>query len=166
MMQPMRVKILTSLIIFLISLHSSCTPPAHMIRKGWMIHDDKSGSKRKKIVHTAKKYLGTRYKYGGADPFGFDCSGFAMFVYKKNGISIPREARSQYYSAKRVTIRGAKPGDLVFFKIYSNRISHVGIYLGDRKFIHSPKEGKKVSYADIEDSYWKKRYVGVATFFR
>ncbi len=164
-MMPKRIRSFIISVFALISLISSCTPPAHMIKKGWMFHDDKSGTKRERIVRTAKRFIGARYRYGGKDPFGFDCSGFVLYVYNKNGINIPRGSKSQYYSGKRVRIKEAKPGDLVFFSINSKKISHVGIYLGNFRFIHSPREGRKVSCASIKNTYWRKRYAGAATYF-
>jgi cell wall-associated NlpC family hydrolase len=116
------------------------------------------------IVNTAKKYLGVSYKYGGNDPGGFDCSGFTMYVYKKNRIRIPRSTNEQFTSGKRVKIREANPGDLVFFDINGRGISHVGIYTGNYRFIHAPRTGKNVSYANLKNPYWKKRFKGIVTY--
>ncbi|MDY6968846.1 MAG: C40 family peptidase [Spirochaetota bacterium] len=121
---------------------------------------------REKIVRTAKRYLGVKYKNSGSTPFGFDCSGFVMFVYKKNNINLPRRVIDQFNSGKRISLRYAKPGDLVFFKIYSHKISHVGIYIDKNIFIHSPKKGRRVSYAKINNNYWKKRYAGTVTYLK
>ncbi|MFH0976434.1 MAG: C40 family peptidase [Spirochaetota bacterium] len=148
-------------LIFLIILNSSCTPSANIKTKQLFFPEDK----RDEIVETAKKYIGSKYKGGGNTPDGFDCSGFTMFVYKQSSLNIPRKARSQYFSGKRITIKTAKPGDLVFFTLTNSRISHVGIYLGDNNFIHSPNIGKSVSYASLDTPYWKRRYVGAITYF-
>jgi len=149
--------------LFIIVLFiSSCVPPAHMYRKGWMFEQDK----REKIVRTAERYVGIKYKYGGATPFGFDCSGFVQFVYKKHGLDIPRGTDDQYSAGRKIGIGEVRPGDLVFFRINGSGISHVGIYAGENKFIHSPSSGKKISYADIESPYWKEKYAGAATYFK
>lgn len=149
------ILILTSMVLI------SCSPP-NLYRSGWMF----SGYSRNRIVRTAKRYLGVIYKYGGSSPRGFDCSGYVKYVYKRNGMSLPRSASRQYYSGRKVSLRRAMPGDLVFFKTSSRRISHVGIYLGNFRFIHAPRSGKRVSYADMKKSYWKKRYIGSVSFIK
>jgi len=140
---------------------TSCTPPAKLYRGNF---SGSGGGDR--IVQTARKFIGVRYRYGGNDPRGFDCSGFSNYVYKKNRIGIPRSATEQFQSGKRVPISRAKPGDLVFFKIYGNKISHVGIYLGNYNFIHSPRRGKTVSCEDMRKEYWRTRYAGTVTYLR
>ena len=121
--------------------------------------------KREKIVSTANKYLGVKYKMGGTTPSGFDCSGYVMYVYHVNGLDLPRTASGQFLEGRKINIGTARPGDLVFFKTSSKRFSHVGIYLGNNRFIHSPRTGKKVSQAEMSNSYWKKRFVGAVTYF-
>ena len=148
------------LIIFLFI--SSCVPPAHMYRKGWMFEQDK----RERIVRTAERYVGIKYRYGGTTLFGFDCSGFVRFVYKKHGLDIPRSSDDQFNSGRKISFGDAMPGDLVFFRMNGSGVSHVGIYIGNNRFIHSPSSGKKITYADIESPYWKERYAGAATYFR
>ena len=122
------------------------------------------GTKRHSIVKTAEKYIGVRYKFGGSDPSGFDCSGYSSYVYKQIGIDLPHSAQQQYANGKRIGIKKAKPGDLVFFRITGWKISHVAIYLGDYKFIHAPSRGKNVSVDDIRKDYWHKRYAGTVTY--
>jgi len=122
------------------------------------------GTKRHSIVKTAEKYIGVRYKFGGSDPSGFDCSGYSSYVYKQIGIDLPHSAQQQYANGKRIGIKKAKPGDLVFFRITGWKISHVAIYLGDYKFIHAPSRGKNISVDDIRKDYWNKRYAGTVTY--
>lgn len=123
------------------------------------------GKERGGIVRTAQKYLGVPYKHGGASPQGFDCSGYVMFVYEKNGILLPRSVHRQYQAGHHIRKSQVKPGDLVFFKTSGRqRLSHVGIYMGGRRFIHAPSTGKKVSFADMGKPYWKKRYIGAVKF--
>jgi cell wall-associated NlpC family hydrolase len=123
------------------------------------------GTKRYSVVKTAEKFLGVRYKFGGVDPKGFDCSGYSSYVYKVNGFLLPHSAQQQFAEGKRIGIRKAKPGDLVFFRISGWKISHVGIYMGEYRFIHAPSRGKHVSFDDIRKDYWRKRYAGTVTFF-
>jgi cell wall-associated NlpC family hydrolase len=146
-------------IIFLFIV--SCVPPGYTKTRQLNFPEDK----RDDIVNTAKEYIGSGYQLNGSTPAGFDCSGFTMFVYKKNGLNIPRKALSQYYSGKKITLKYAKPGDLIFFIVRGTTVSHVGIYLGDNNFIHSPSAGKSVTITSINTPYWKKRYVGAATYF-
>jgi len=155
------------LLIVTCFITASCSPPKSYRRQGTKNHYRSSytaSSERRAVIKTAERYLGVKYKRGGDTPRGFDCSGYVMYVYQKNRIYIPRTAKSQYYSGKRISLRDAKPGDLVFFQTSRKRISHVGIYLGNKKFIHAPRSGKRVSFADINNSYWKKRYRGAVTY--
>ncbi len=123
------------------------------------------GTKRYSVVKTAEKFLGVRYKFGGSDPAGFDCSGYSSYVYKMNGLLIPHSAQQQFANGKRIGIRKARPGDLVFFRISGWKISHVAIYMGNYRFIHAPSSGKHVSFDDIRKDYWRKRYAGTVTYF-
>lgn len=117
------------------------------------------------IVNIARQYLGTPYKFGGTSPSsGFDCSGLVEYVYEKAGYRLPHSAGKQYGSL--TPVRVPEPGDLLFFKINGRSVSHVGIYAGNYRFIHAPRTGKKVSYADMRNSYWRKRYAGARSFFR
>ncbi len=112
------------------------------------------------IVKEGKKHLGVRYLYGGTTPKGFDCSGFTSYTFKKKKVKLPRTAAQQYKKGKSVSKKNLKAGDLVFFKTTSKtKISHVGIYVGNNKFIHSA--GKGVSITSINDPYyWKSKYAG------
>lgn len=114
----------------------------------------------KKIIKFAIKFLGVPYKWGGIDPTGFDCSGFAMFVYNKFGYSLPHSANSQYRLPNLKSVKKLEPGDLVFYKINKRSIGHVGIYTGDNKFIHAPRRGRSVEFANMKYNYWKSRYAG------
>lgn len=136
-----------------------CAPPQYRTRRAFM-----SPEIRRNIVHTAQAQIGTPYRYGGASPAGFDCSGLAMYVYKKNGIQIPRTASEQFQEGRRLSKRNIQPGDLVFFNINGNGISHVGIYVGRGKFIHAPKEGKHVEYASLKNRYWARKYIGAVSY--
>ena len=115
----------------------------------------------RKIAKTAHKYLGVDYVWGSTTTSGFDCSGFTRYVYKTVGYRIPRNARSQY--RRMHPIKEPSMGDLVFFKTRGATISHVGIYVGKRRFIHAPRPGKTIRYDSLDSKYWKKAYVGART---
>lgn len=113
-----------------------------------------------KLIATAKKYMGTPYRFGGTTPKGFDCSGFVQFVFRRHGFAIPRAADEQYHLGQRVKKRQElEPGDLVFFTTYEKGASHCGIYLGKNQFIHvSSRRGVRVD--SLDDEYWKPRWYG------
>ncbi|MBQ7901496.1 MAG: C40 family peptidase [Clostridia bacterium] len=113
---------------------------------------EKLASDRTAITETAKLYIGTPYVYGGSTPSGFDCSGFVKYVYEIMGISLPRTSDSQAAAGTYVTKEELQPGDIVCFGS-SSYIGHVGIYLGDGQFIHSPRTGLSVCISDINDSF-------------
>ncbi len=119
------------------------------------------------VTDTASKYLGVPYKYGGTTTSGFDCSGFTSKVFSDLGIQLNRTSGSQYQQGTAVAKSDLQVGDLVFFNTSGSGISHVGIYIGDGKMIHS-QTGQGVSYSNVDDPYyWGSRYVGakrVATF--
>lgn len=108
------------------------------------------------IIKSAEKYIGT--PYGGE----FDCSGYVKKVFSENGIELPRSSKSQYEHGDSVEKADLQKGDLVFFNTSGSGISHVGIYIGDNKFIHS-SSSKGVSISKLNDPYyWGSRYVGAA----
>jgi cell wall-associated NlpC family hydrolase len=111
----------------------------------------------KSLTRDALKFLGTPYVFGGTSSSGFDCSGYVQHVFAMLGVNIPRTADAQYYAGRRIK-GGMKPGDLVFFQTYEPGPSHVGIYLGDGKFVHASSHGVMVSH--LSDSYWASRYLG------
>jgi len=121
---------------------------------------------RAKLVKTAHNYIGIPYKWGGTSPkTGFDCSGLTSTTYKKNGISIARTSSRQYRQGKAVTKNQLRKGDLVFFATgRAWRVSHVGMYIGDGKFIHAPSSGKKVRIERLNNSWYRKRFVGAKRF--
>ena len=118
-----------------------------------------------KIVATAKKYLGVPYVWGGASPNGFDCSGLVYYVLRSCGYSVSRTSSSMYKDGTPVDKADLQPGDVVFFQnTYKAGISHVGIYVGGGKFIHSPSTGSVVSYADLNSDYYTSHYYGACRF--
>ncbi|MFA6074867.1 MAG: C40 family peptidase [Negativicutes bacterium] len=135
-----------------------------------------------KIISTAKKYQGVPYLFGGSTPKGFDCSGYVQYVFAQNKVKLPRTADEQYKNGqivcdKSFDYRKLQPGDLLFFatetkakpvanvKVKANvttsadDVSHVGIYLGDKKFIDAETK-KGITISGTEDAYWHSKFVG------
>lgn len=117
------------------------------------------------VVENAEKLLGTPYLFGGLDPSrGLDCSGLVYVAFRDAGMHVPRTSRQQYRATKRIRPRQLQPGDLVFFKLERDKISHVGIYVGENRFIHAPRTGKHVEYASLDNTFWKKRFSAAGRF--
>lgn len=115
------------------------------------------------IVSIAESLIGSPYKYGGASPNGFDCSGLVYYTHRQLNITVPRTTKLQARHSGNKNLAAAKPGDILFFRIYGDNVSHVGIYAGNDQFIHAPKSGKFVSYANINEPYWRQRLIKVAS---
>jgi cell wall-associated NlpC family hydrolase len=115
-----------------------------------------AGPGHPEVVPIALRYLGVPYRWGGASPSGFDCSGFTMYVYGKIGISLPHYVSWQYGYGSPVSRSQLAPGDLVFF----NGLGHVGIYIGGGKFVHAPHTGDVVKISSIWDSWYSSTWVG------
>ncbi|MFM2112751.1 MAG: hypothetical protein RLZZ271_1411, partial [Pseudomonadota bacterium] len=114
------------------------------------------------LVFNAMGFLGVPYKRGGTNvETGFDCSGFVRAMYEQTvGLVLPRKASEQAASTQEIDRSELKPGDLVFFNTMRSAFSHVGIYVGDNKFIHSPKPGASVRVEDMRTAYWDRRFNG------
>lgn len=125
-----------------------------------------AGDLRKTLIGLAMKLRDIRYVRGGRDPStGFDCSGFVRYVFAHAvGLELPSNSASQFLAGLKVNRSEMKPGDLVFFRTAGRRgqgrISHVGIYIANGQFIHSPSRGKTVRVDSLEESYWAKRFAG------
>ena len=114
------------------------------------------------VTDYALDLIGIRYKYGGATPSsGLDCSGLVKYVFEQvTGVTLPRSARDQAKVGEKVDLDALQPGDLVFFNTRRHAFSHVGIYLGDNSFIHSPNRRGSVMVTNIDGQYWTKRFNG------
>ena len=118
------------------------------------------------VAAVAAGLVGTPYRFGGTDARGFDCSGLAVYAYEKAGIVIPRTAAEQHHAARAVALSDLSPGDLVFFRIRSFHVNHVGIYVGAGRFIHAPRSDALVSYASLSAGFYRKHLVSAGRFFR
>ncbi|MGE5387236.1 MAG: C40 family peptidase [Betaproteobacteria bacterium] len=114
------------------------------------------------VILKGLQLVGISYRRGGNDEdSGLDCSGFVRLVFKDTlGMLLPRSAREMSEVGQRIDAKDLKPGDLVFFNTMKRAFSHVGIYLGDNYFLHSPKPGAEVRVESMQSSYWVKRYNG------
>ncbi|MFN2267273.1 MAG: NlpC/P60 family protein, partial [Desulfonatronovibrio sp.] len=121
---------------------------------------------RRELVRTAHGFIGIPYRWGGeSERSGFDCSGLTMVVYRQNGLNLPRVSRNQYQAGRKINLGSIQQGDLIFFATGGSRqVSHVGIYIGDGKFIHAPATGKNVTIEHINHPYFRTRFVGARTY--
>ncbi|MDP2366917.1 C40 family peptidase [Rhodoferax sp.] len=119
-------------------------------------------TKASELVLNAMGFLGVPYRRGGnSAETGFDCSGFVRAMYEQTvGLALPRKADQQAAATEKIDRTDLQPGDLVFFNTMRRAFSHVGIYVGDGKFIHSPRPGAEVRVEDMGVSYWKRRFDG------
>ncbi|MCB1307142.1 MAG: C40 family peptidase [Leptospiraceae bacterium] len=137
------------------------------VRDHWQMREAAEQEIPARIVSIAARYEGRAYAFGGTGvgtgvtDRGFDCSGFTQQVYREAGFRIPRTSREQYRLLK--ASEEPLPGDLLFFAIDGDSISHVGIFTGDGKFIHAPKTGDSVRYEELHVDYWRDRYRGART---
>ena len=112
---------------------------------------------RSRIVFTALQMVGVPYRFGGESPEGFDCSGLVQYAYRNAGVSVPRTSRDQLAASTAVALADAVAGDLLFFR--SRDFSHVGIYLGEGRFVHAPATGRSVAIASFGDAYYRRNFV-------
>lgn len=114
------------------------------------------------LVNEGMDYLGIRYRFGGNSPeTGLDCSGLVQNVFRNAlGLDLPRAARDMARLGEKVGMQDLKPGDLVFFNTMRRAFSHVGIYLGDGRFLHAPHRGAEVRIEEMDKTYWLKRFNG------
>ncbi|MGH8672184.1 MAG: C40 family peptidase [Burkholderiales bacterium] len=113
------------------------------------------------LMH-ALSLMGSPYRFGGSSPHsGFDCSGYVGYVFREAlNIVLPRSALAISRIGEKITLEELRPGDLVFYNTLHRAFSHVGIYLGDRRFIHAPSRGGNIEISDMAESYWLERFNG------
>jgi cell wall-associated NlpC family hydrolase len=119
-------------------------------------------STMQEVLLNALSLKGIRYRYGGTSPeTGFDCSGFVRYVFREAAnISLPHNARAISQIGNIIAPDQLQPGDLVFYNTMKSAFSHVGIYLGNNRFIHAPSSGRGIRIVDMDDAYWSKRFDG------
>ena len=116
----------------------------------------------REIIFYALSLVGIHYRWGGASPqTGFDCSGLVSHVYRQiAGLVLPRDSYGMARLGTPISLDDLRPGDLVFFNTTRRPFSHVGIYLGEKRFVHAPSAGKTVRVVDMTEPYWAQRYNG------
>jgi len=121
---------------------------------------------RNALVQTAREFIGVPYLWGGTSPeTGFDCSGLAMTVYQLNGLDLPRHSATQYDVGNPIDKKNLQKGDLVFFATNGDgKVSHVGIYIGNGRFIHAPSRGKNIRIESMSCNFFARRFVGARTY--
>lgn len=112
------------------------------------------------LIDTALALQGAPYVWGGVTPSGFDCSGFTRYVFAQHGVRLPRTAAEQYRAGRRIGPNDLRPGDLVFFTTIAPGPSHVGLALGDGRFVHAPNEQSAVRIDELDARYWRRRFLG------
>jgi len=145
---------------------NSNRPPQNIEEQPWT-QSNAITPKAKNILNLASAQMGKTYKWAATGPNMFDCSGFTTFVYKENGISLPRTAQAQSEVGQRVDYKSLKEGDLIFFSSpQSSKISHTGIYLGNNLFIHASSSKKKVIKSKLNSGYYRENFQWGKRFFK
>lgn len=117
-----------------------------------------TGALGNRAAAAALDQVGTPYRYGGSTPAGFDCSGLVHYAYTTAGLSIPRTTAGQWAKLPAVAEKDLQPGDLLFFRI-DGKMSHVGMYVGDRRFVHAPSSGRRVEVEDLDARFYSKAFL-------
>ena len=175
MLQPMRLTThllaLASAVLLTMAAHAAPASQSDDLEKmladkGLLTHIEQVrqtvSNKASELVVNAMGFLGVPYKRGGNTvETGFDCSGFVRAMYEQSiGLILPRRAEQQAAATQNIDRTDLQPGDLVFFNTMRRAFSHVGIYVGEGKFIHSPKPGAEVRVESMNMSYWQHRFDG------
>ena len=148
--------ILVASLLFMVG----CSSISNGAEREFIPQSETINSQRQEVVRRARAMVGTPYLYGGASPdTGFDCSGLVHYIYLQTGRTLPRTASQQLKHAKPVKLSQVRPADLLFF---DTRVDggHIGIYLGEGRFIHAPSTGGKVRIDRLNNAYWRNRVLG------
>ena len=162
--------LLTPFLIILAACSSSpelrSPPPAESSR----VWDGKGGAagmrnRGEALADFALRLRGAPYRYGGATLDGFDCSGLVFYAHRQLGLVVPRTSRDQASEAMSIKPRKLQRGDLVFFKVGSRKVNHVGIYIGDHRFVHAPGAGKPVTINSLDDEFYAERFFSAGRYW-
>jgi cell wall-associated NlpC family hydrolase len=135
---------------------AGCAGPASLESKPAEVSAAKRvpASVAERAAAIALQQVGSAYRYGGASPAGFDCSGLVQYAYRQAGMRVPRTTGQLWVSAGQVPYDELRVGDLLFFR-FDGKMSHVGIYVGDEHFVHAPSSGKRVSVDSLDSDYYR-----------
>ncbi len=152
MKRALQASALVFVLAFVLTGDAACSsPPTPHPGPG----GDVDASARRAAARTAVGMIGRPYRYGGASPDGFDCSGLVVYSFAEAGVSgLPRTASSLERATKPVALGELQPGDLLFFRLNSRKTSHVAIYVGNDAFVHAPSKGKRVERVRFDHVYW------------
>ncbi len=136
------------LLLFMMAALAACgsSPPSA---------NSSARSPGERAAAVALDQVGIRYRYGGSGPQGFDCSGLVHYAYGEAGVVVPRTTGQLWAAAADVDRGDLRAGDLLFFRI-EGKMSHVGMYLGERRFVHAPQSGRRVSVASLDAPFYRK----------
>jgi len=155
-----RIPLTVSALLLALAAISGCSSPRYVPAAYAPAAEANPIQQGSQVAAIARSMLGVRYRYGGRHPkTGFDCSGLVYYSHLKAGRTLPRTSQGQFEASRPVSRSQLKKGDLVFFRIDHNKVSHVGIYIGDNRFIHAPSRGKTVTVDTISNPYWEKRFI-------
>jgi cell wall-associated NlpC family hydrolase len=157
-----RAMLLTASLLATSTAWSADAPPVTPNPDNTMTRFQHFRERASELTMEAMSMLGIPYRYGGTSPeTGMDCSGLIQHIFKEAwGKDLPRTAKEMSHVGVKVDRKDLQPGDLVFFNTLRRSFSHVGIYLGDHKFIHAPSTGSEVRIESMDIGYWKKRFNG------
>jgi cell wall-associated NlpC family hydrolase len=163
------------ILLLLLAAGCSSTPeprqqPAPVQERDGQDWDGKGGAsgmrnRGETLADFALRLRGTPYRYGGATLDGFDCSGLVFYTHRALGVVVPRTSSEQADQAENIKPRKLRRGDLVFFKIRSRKVNHVGIYIGDHRFVHAPGAGKPVTINSLDDEFYADSFFAAGRYW-
>lgn len=137
--------------------------PASMVRRAGSL-SYRGSQWASSLIGLARRFIGTRYRWGATGPAAFDCSGFLQYVHSRMSVTLPRTTYAMFQAGRPVPAGELMPGDMVFFTTYRPGPSHAGIYIGDGQFIHSSSGFGSVTITPLSKDYYRKRYLGARRF--
>ena len=158
--QPERKFSIFSLAITVLWLTSACssTPATNSSQDEVRADRTSQASIGQTAARIARQQVGVPYRYGGSSPDGFDCSGLVQYSYARAGVRVPRTTGQLWSATRPVGRDDLRTGDLLFFSI-DGKMSHVGLYLGEQRFVHAPSSGRTVSIASLESPYYENAFL-------
>ncbi|MGH8679206.1 MAG: C40 family peptidase [Burkholderiales bacterium] len=144
-----------TLVLLASAMGCSSLPPTSETAVRARVDDEAAG----RAAANAREMVGRPYRYGGDTPAGFDCSGLVRYSYARAGIRLPRATAAQRAAGARISVRGIRSGDLLFFDQEGKKFSHVGLYLGEGRFVHAPSTGGRVRIDSLRDDYWRRHFM-------